>query len=126
MAKVLQAIREAEDGLAIERALKWFIILPRALFRQCRRGGKAGKSLVGQRINCLVREDWGVSLLLDRDTGSQEGEEGGSLQGGKREVVRGDREGQEEEECSFSPLQRDHLKGSEDNQKLWNRQTLIS
>jgi hypothetical protein len=69
VAKVLQAIREAEGGLALERALKWFLILPKALFRQGRRGGKAGKGLVGQRVNCLMREDWGRLLtLLERDT----------------------------------------------------------
>ena len=59
MAKVLQAIREAEGGLNLERALKWFLILPQALFRQGKRGGKAGKGLVGQRMNCLVQNDWG-------------------------------------------------------------------
>ena len=68
MAKILQAIREADGGSALERGLKWFLILPKALFRQGRRGGEAGKGLVGQRVNCLVREDWGGLLnLLERD-----------------------------------------------------------
>ena len=40
MAKVLQAIREAEGGVSLERALKWFLILPQALFRQ---GGEEGR-----------------------------------------------------------------------------------
>ena len=77
MAKVLQAIRESEGGLNLERALKWFLILPQALFRQGRRGGKAGKGLVGQRINCLVRNDWGgLLILLEKDIEAAKSESG--------------------------------------------------
>ena len=66
--RILVAIQESEGGLLLERALKWFLILPKALWRQGRRGGKAGKGLVAQRVNCLVRGDWGGLLtLLDKD-----------------------------------------------------------
>ena len=68
MEKILRVIESAEEGLELERGLKWFLILPKALFRQGRRGGKAGKGLVARRMNLLVREDWGGLLtLLDRD-----------------------------------------------------------
>ena len=78
MAKVLQAIREAEGGVSLERALKWFLILPQALFRQGRRGGKAGKGLVGQRMNCLVLNDWGgLLILLEKDIATAGREDGG-------------------------------------------------
>ena len=49
--KVLTAIQEAEGGINLERGLKWFLILPKALFRQGRRGGKAVKGLISQRVN---------------------------------------------------------------------------
>ena len=66
---VFKMIQEAEGGIELERGLKWLLILPKAVFRQGRRGGKAGKGMVAQRINCLVREDWGGLLaLLERDT----------------------------------------------------------
>ena len=69
MGVVFRMIQEAEGGIELERGLKWLLILPKAVFRQGRRGGKAGKGLVAQRINCLVREDWGGLLaLLERDT----------------------------------------------------------
>ena len=68
MEKILRVIESAEEGLELERGLKWFLILPKALFRQGRRGGKAGKGLVARRMNLHVREDWGGLLtLLDRD-----------------------------------------------------------
>ena len=52
--KVLSAIQEAEGGIQLERGLKWLLILPKAIFRQGRRGGKAGKGLISQRINSLI------------------------------------------------------------------------
>ena len=86
-AKVLQAIREADGGLDLERALKWFLVLPQALFRQGRRGGKAGKGLVAQRMNCLVRDDWGSLLVLlskDLETANKE-DRGPRRQAARRE-----------------------------------------
>jgi hypothetical protein len=66
--RVLTTIQEAEGGLELERGLKWLLILPKALFRQGRRGGKAGKGLISQRINTLIRGDWGSLLtMLERD-----------------------------------------------------------
>ena len=68
MAKVLRAIATAEEGKQLERSLKWFLILPKAVFRQAKRGGKAGKGLVAKRVNCLVKGDWGeLLILLDTD-----------------------------------------------------------
>jgi hypothetical protein len=65
---VLRVIQSAEEGIELERGLKWFLILPKALFRQGRRGGKAGKGLIARRMNLLVRGDWGGLLtLLDQD-----------------------------------------------------------
>ena len=68
MAKVLRAIATAEEGKQLERSLKWFLILPKAVFRQAKRGGKAGKGLVAKRVNFLVKGDWGeLLILLDTD-----------------------------------------------------------
>ena len=72
MAKILGVIQSAEDGIELERGLKWFLILPKALFRQGRRGGKAGKGLVARRINMLVRGDWGRDRLVKLETGKVE------------------------------------------------------
>ena len=63
MARVMREIQNAESDLALERGLKWFLILPKAVFREGKRGGKAGRGLINQRMNCLVRGDW--SSLLD-------------------------------------------------------------
>lgn len=76
MGKVMTAIQVAEGGIQLERSLKWFLILPKALFRMGRRGGKAGKGLVAQRMNCLVREDWrGLLTLLEKDCKLAESED---------------------------------------------------
>ena len=64
VAKVLRAVQAADEGLELERGLKWFLILPKAVFRQARRGGKAGKGQMRRRVNCLVRDDWGGLLDL--------------------------------------------------------------
>jgi hypothetical protein len=64
----MRAIQAADEGLDLERGLKWFLILPKAVFRQARRGGKAGKGQIRRRVNCLVRDDWGALLdLLAKD-----------------------------------------------------------
>ena len=62
--RVLTVIQEAEGGVQLERGLKWLLILPKAVFRQGRRGGRAGKGLISQRINALIRGDWGSLLTL--------------------------------------------------------------
>ena len=59
VAIVLRAVQAVDEGIEMERALKWFLILPKAVFRQARRGGKAGRRQIIRRINCLVRRDWG-------------------------------------------------------------------
>ena len=68
VAKVLRAVQSVDDGLELERGLKWFLILPKAVFRQAQRGGKAGKGQITRRVNCLVRGDrGGLLFLLERD-----------------------------------------------------------
>ena len=64
VAHVLKVINTAESGLELERGLKWLLILPKALLRTAKRGGKAGKGLLAKRFNCLVRGDWGSLLVL--------------------------------------------------------------
>ena len=57
---VLKRILEApEEGVEIERALKWFLILPQALLRQVK-GGAAGRSLVAARFNAISQGNWGA------------------------------------------------------------------
>ena len=68
VAIVLRAVQAVDEGIEMERALKWFLILPKAVFRQARQGGKADRGQITRRINCLVRRDWGGLLsLLERD-----------------------------------------------------------
>jgi hypothetical protein len=68
VAKILRVIQRAEEGIDLERGLKWLLIIPKAIFRQGRRGGKAGKGLTARRVNLLTRGDWGGLLaLLERD-----------------------------------------------------------
>ena len=43
MARVLCRIVGADNSIEMDRALKWFLILIQALFRQARRGGRRGK-----------------------------------------------------------------------------------
>ena len=64
VSKILLKIQSAEEGIELERGLKWLLIIPKAVFRQGRRGGKAGKGLLARRINMLVMEDWGGLLAL--------------------------------------------------------------
>ena len=52
------------EGIELERGLKWLLIIPKAVFRQRKRGGKAGRGLMAKRINCLVKGDWGGLLTL--------------------------------------------------------------
>ena len=56
MGVIFRMIQETEGGIELERGLKWLLILPKVVFRQGRRAGNAGKGMVAQRINCLVRE----------------------------------------------------------------------
>ena len=45
---VMRSILSASEGsVELDRALKWWLVLPQALLRQTRRGGNAGRSLVG-------------------------------------------------------------------------------
>ena len=68
MGKIMRVIEREEEGIELERGLKWLLIIPKAIFRQGRRGGKAGKGLIARRVNLLIRGDWGGLLtLLDRD-----------------------------------------------------------
>ena len=62
--KILGAINMADEGIELERGLKWLLIIPKAVFRQSKRGGKAGKGLIAQSVNSLVRGDWGGLLNL--------------------------------------------------------------
>ena len=68
VAKILRTISLSEDGIELERGLKWLLIIPKALLRTAKRGGKAGKGLLAKRFNCLARGDWGGLLsLLESD-----------------------------------------------------------
>ena len=55
MAYVLRKLKYSQTDIAIDRALKWFLILPQALLREPRRGGKKGqnKGEVNSRFDCL-------------------------------------------------------------------------
>ena len=67
---VLQNILEANIEENLTRALKWFLILPQALLRQSKRGGKKGQGAawVSARFQAIVNEDWGSLLhMLESD-----------------------------------------------------------
>ena len=59
---VMQRIQAADSGKELDRALMWLCFLPQALLRQAKRGGKAGRKLVVQRFNSLVKGDCGILL----------------------------------------------------------------
>ena len=67
---VLQNILEANIEENLTRALKWFLILPQALLRQSKRGGKKGQGAawVSAKFQAIVNEDWGSLLhMLESD-----------------------------------------------------------
>ena len=55
---VLQKWREAFTQEEIDTALLWLGFLPQALLRKPSRGGKAGRSQVAHRFNCITNADW--------------------------------------------------------------------
>ena len=61
---VLQRVQAADSGLELDRALMWLCFLPQSLLRHAKRGGKAGRKLVAQRFNSLVKGDWGNLVKL--------------------------------------------------------------
>ena len=64
-------------------------IIPKPIFRQIRRGGKAGKRLVARRVNLLTKGDWGGLLsLLERDCQVAKNEKERERQGRRQERVR--------------------------------------
>ena len=61
MDSVLRRVQDApEPGEELDRALKWFLLLPQAFLRMAPKGGAAGRSLVASRFNALTRGDWGA------------------------------------------------------------------
>ena len=67
---VLQQILEANSEESLTRGLKWFLVLPQALLRQSKRGGKKGQGAawVSARFQAIVNEDWGKLLeMLEAD-----------------------------------------------------------
>ena len=56
---VVRSILNAQDETSLDRALKWFLVLPQAFFRQPKRGGQAGRSSVAGRFNAAMEGDWG-------------------------------------------------------------------
>ena len=68
----------AESDLEKERALKWFMILPLALLRETKSGGKGGRGLIAARFNCLSNGDWGTLLTFLKNDLDRKNELGGS------------------------------------------------
>ena len=66
VSEVIKRVLEATTDIALERALKWFLFLPKALLRETRRGGKKGQSSMhmARRFDCLVQRDWKTLLAL--------------------------------------------------------------
>ena len=69
--RVLTVILNAPDQEELDRALKWWLILPAALLRQARRGGQngRGRAEVAARFRAAAEGDWGfliTSLRTDR------------------------------------------------------------
>ena len=69
--RVLTVILNAPDQEQLDRALKWWLILPAALLRQARRGGQngRGRAEVAARFRAAAEGDWGfliTSLRSDR------------------------------------------------------------
>ena len=59
-----------EEGVELDRALKWWFFLLQALCRTAQRGGRAGVGQVKRLFNCVVRGDYGELVkiwLQDRE-----------------------------------------------------------
>ena len=68
METVLRKIQGASNGDELDRALKWFLLLPQAFLRTAPKGGQAGRGLVASRFNALTKDDWGsVFRLWEKD-----------------------------------------------------------
>ena len=73
-ATVLRKFVFADSDIQKERALKWFLILPFALLREKKRGGKGGRGIIAGRFSRLALGDWGSLLdLLGGDLERKEG-----------------------------------------------------
>ena len=70
----LRAILTASEEEELNRALKWFLILPQAFLRQAKRGGRAGRSVVAGRFNAAMSGDFGsvIRLLIADRTKEEE------------------------------------------------------
>ena len=67
---VLRSILEAATEENLNRALKWWLILPQALLRQSKRGGKKGQGAasVAAQFQWVVDGDWGkLFQMLESD-----------------------------------------------------------
>ena len=64
VSKVLQAVLSASSQEAMDRALKWFLILPAALLRQAKRGGQngRGRAEVAARFTAVSEDNWGALI----------------------------------------------------------------
>lgn len=70
VALVVRRILDATTEEARTRALLWFLILPQALLRQAKRGGRKGQNAasVARRFDCVREGDWGSLLdMLEAD-----------------------------------------------------------
>jgi hypothetical protein len=108
MGKIMRVIEREEEGIELERGLKWLLIIPKAIFRQGRRGGKAGKGLIARRVNLLIRGDWGGLLtLLDRDCQLAKVEKERQVRG--QEIVREDVQLERDRENALLLLSKGHI-----------------
>lgn len=57
--KRFQRASEQQNSKDIERALKWFLVLPHMLLSTPTRGGKAGTQIIKRRFDCVVSEKFG-------------------------------------------------------------------
>ena len=75
--KILREVlrsQQAEDQINLDRALKWWLILPAVLLRQAKRGGQAGRNSVAARFNAIQQGDWGslIHSYLDDKSKAEE------------------------------------------------------
>ena len=69
MHKIITRVWEnQEEGEELDRALKWWFLIPHALLRKAGRGGKAGMGQIKKRFDCIAKENYaGLLTLLIHD-----------------------------------------------------------
>ena len=92
MHKIITRVWEnQEEGEELDRALKWWFLIPHALLRKAGRGGKAGMGQIKKRFDCIAKENYAGLLTLlihDKEAAKTKRREGKIVDYQKKTVTR--------------------------------------